>query len=139
VERRPVTNLTGGTMTQADDARPTAATIDEYIAAFPPETQELLERVRAICREEAPAATETISYAIPTFDLDGRHLCHFAGFKKHLSFFPTGQGADAFADELKAYKGGRGTVQIPFGKPLPEDLIRRMVRYRVERVEAGEK
>ncbi len=121
------------------EARPAAQTIDEYIAAFPPETQALLEEVRAVCREEAPDATETISYAIPTFDLKGRHLCHFAAFKSHLSFFPTGQGADAFADELKGYKGGRGTVQFPYSKPLPLDLIRRMVRYRVERVEAGEK
>ena len=118
---------------------PTAKTIDEYIAAFPPETQALLEEVRAACREEAPGATETISYAIPTFDLKGRHLCHFAAFKQHLSFFPTGQGAEAFAEELKAYKGGKGTVQLPYSEPLPLDLIRRMVRYRVERVEAGER
>lgn len=116
-----------------------ATTIDEYIAGFPPETQALLEQVRAVCREEAPAATETISYAIPTFDLHGRHLCHFAAFKQHLSFFPTGQGAEAFADELQAYKGGKGTVQFPYSKPIPFDLIRRMVRHRVERVEAGEK
>jgi uncharacterized protein YdhG (YjbR/CyaY superfamily) len=120
-------------------ARPTAATIDEYIAGFPPETQELLERVRAICREEAPGAAETISYAIPTFDLDGRHLCHFAAFKSHLGFYPTDRGAEAFADELKAYKGGKGTVQFPYKDPLPVDLVRRMVRYRVSQVEAGEK
>jgi uncharacterized protein YdhG (YjbR/CyaY superfamily) len=125
-------------MAQGSVPRPTAKTIDEYIAGFPPGTRTLLQQVRAVCREEAPDAIETISYAIPTFDLAGRHLCHFAAFKSHLSFFPTGQGADAFADELKAYKGGRGTVQFPFGEPLPEDLIRRMVRYRVERVEAGE-
>jgi uncharacterized protein YdhG (YjbR/CyaY superfamily) len=120
-------------------AQATARTIDEYIAAFPAGTQALLEEVRAICREEAPEATETISYAIPTFDLKGRHLCHFAAFKNHLSFFPTGEGAEAFAEELQAYKGGRGTVQFPFGTPLPTDLIRRMVRYRVECVEAGER
>ncbi len=120
-------------------ARPVAGTIDEYVTGFPPETRALLEEIRAACREEAPGATETISYAIPTFDLEGRHLCHFAAFKDHLSFFPTGQGADAFADELKAYKGGRGTVQFPYSEPLPLDLIRRMVRYRVERVRAGEK
>jgi len=117
-------------------ARPAATSIDEYIAGFPPETRELLEEVRALVREEAPDATETISYAIPTFDLDGRHLCHFAAFKQHLSFFPTGQGADAFADELAAYKGGRGTVQFPYGTPLPTDLLRRMVRYRVAQVRA---
>jgi uncharacterized protein YdhG (YjbR/CyaY superfamily) len=120
-------------------ARATATTIDEYMAGFPPETQALLEEVRAVCAEEAPGATETISYAIPTFDLNGRHLCHFAAFKSHLSFFPTGEGAQAFAEELKAYKGGKGTVQFSFGQPLPTDLIRRMVRYRVERIEAGER
>jgi len=119
--------------------RTTAASIDEYIAGFPAETQARLEEVRALIREEAPGATETISYAIPTFDLKGRHLCHFAAFKNHLSFFPTGKGADAFADELKAYKGGRGTVQFPYSQPLPADLVRRIVRYRVGQVEAGEK
>lgn len=120
-------------------ARKTAATIDDYIAGFPPETQARLERIRAICREEAPGATETISYAIPTFDLAGKHLCHFAAFRKHLGFYPTNRGAEAFADELRAYKGGRGTVQFPYKDPLPEDLIRRMVRYRVEQMGAGEK
>ncbi len=119
--------------------RTTAATIEEYIAAFPAEKQARLEEMRAIVREEAPDATETISYAIPTFDLKGRHLCHFAAFTNHLSFFPTGKGAEAFADELKAYKGGRGTVQFPYSQPLPVDLIRRIVRYRVGQVQAGER
>jgi uncharacterized protein YdhG (YjbR/CyaY superfamily) len=119
--------------------RTTAASIDDYIAGFPAEIQARLGEVRALVREEAPDATETISYAIPTFDLKGRHLCHFAAFKNHLSFFPTGKGAEAFADELESYKGGKGTVQFPYAQPLPADLIRRMVRYRVSRVEAGEK
>ena len=120
-------------------SRPTATSIDAYIAGFPPETQDLLEQVRALIRAEAPEATETISYAIPTFDLNGKHLCHFAAFKKHLSFFPTDTGAAAFAAELEPYKGGKGTVQFPYQDPLPVDLIRRMVRYRVAQVEAGEK
>lgn len=114
-----------------------ATTIDEYIAEFPPETRRVLEQMRALIRAEAPEATETISYAIPTFDLDGQHLCHFAAFRDHVSFFPTGSGVAAFADELKAYKGGKGTVQLPYGRPLPEDLIRRMVAYRVAQVRAG--
>jgi uncharacterized protein YdhG (YjbR/CyaY superfamily) len=112
-------------------------TIDDYIAGFPPETQALLQEVRGICREEAPRATETISYGIPTFDLDGRHLCHFAAFKNHLGFYPTDRGAEAFADELTVYKGGKGTVQFSYKDPLPVDLIRRMVHYRVVQVEAG--
>jgi uncharacterized protein YdhG (YjbR/CyaY superfamily) len=115
--------------------RSTATTIDEYITEFPPETQSVLEEVRALIRAAAPGATETISYAIPTFDLDGAHLCHFAAFAKHLSFFPTGSGREAFADELKAYKGGRGTVQFPYGRPLPADLIRRIVEFRVAECE----
>jgi uncharacterized protein YdhG (YjbR/CyaY superfamily) len=115
-------------------SRAAAASIDAYIAGFPPETQALLEQVRALIHAEAPEATETISYAIPTFDLDGKHLCHFAAFKKHLSFFPTDTGAAAFAAELKAYKGGKGTVQFPYGEPLPTDLIRRMVAHRVGQV-----
>jgi uncharacterized protein YdhG (YjbR/CyaY superfamily) len=120
-------------------SRPPAATIDEYIAGFPSETQALLEQVRAICREEAPGAVEAISYAIPTLDLEGRHLCHFAAFKNHIGFYPTDKGAEAFTDELRAYKGGKGTVQFPYGRPLPVDLIRRIVRHRVAQVEAGGK
>ena len=119
--------------------RTTAASTDEYIAGFPHETQARLEEIRALIREEAPGATETISYAIPTFDLDGKHVCHFAAFKSHLSFFPTGKGAEAFADELKAYTGGKGTVQFPYAQPLPADLVRRIVRYRVGQVQAGGK
>jgi uncharacterized protein YdhG (YjbR/CyaY superfamily) len=119
--------------------RTTAVSIDDYIAGFPEETRARLEEVRALILEEAPDATETISYAVPTFDLKGRHLCHLAAFKNHLSFFPTGKGAEAFAEELQSYKGGKGTVQFPYAQPLPADLIRRLVRYRVGQVEAGER
>jgi uncharacterized protein YdhG (YjbR/CyaY superfamily) len=111
-------------------SRPTAHSIDEYIAGFPPETRAMLEEMRAIIRQAAPDATETISYAIPTFDLNG-HLVHFAGFKSHVSFFPTGQGVAAFQAEFALYKGGKGTVQFPLGTPLPTDLIRRVVEFRV--------
>lgn len=118
-------------------SRPPADSIDAYIAEFSAEARAVLEEVRGLIRAEVPEVTETISYAIPIFDLDGRHLCHLAAFKNHLSFFPTGTVADAFADELKGYKGGRGTVQFPYGTPLPADLIRRMVAYRVRRVRGG--
>ena len=117
--------------------RSSTTNIDEYIAEFPPEVRELLERVRALVHEYAPGATETISYAIPTFDLAGRHLVHFAAFAKHLGFYPTGSGMDAFRDELGAYKTSRGTVQFPFDRPLPEELVRRMVEFRVARIEGG--
>jgi uncharacterized protein YdhG (YjbR/CyaY superfamily) len=111
--------------------RPTAGSVDEYIAAFPPETQRVLEQLRGLIRASAPDATETISYAIPTFDLNG-HLVHFAGYEKHVGFYPTGRGVEAFKDELKAYKGGKGSVQFPLDEPLPADLIRRIVQNRVE-------
>ena len=115
-------------------SRPTATSIDAYIAEFPAETRAPLEEIRSLIRAAAPEATETISYAIPTFDLNGGHLVHFAGFKNHVGFYPTGSGVAEFAEELKEYKGGKGTVQFPLGKPLPTDLIRRIVEFRVEQI-----
>jgi uncharacterized protein YdhG (YjbR/CyaY superfamily) len=111
--------------------RSTATTIDEYIAEHPPEVQRVLQEMRARIHEWAPEATESISYAIPTFDLNG-HLVHFAAFKDHVSFFPTGSGVEAFKDELEPYKGGKGTVQFPLQEPIPWDLVRRIVEYRVQ-------
>ena len=112
-------------------ARSTASSIDEYIAGFPAQTQKVLAEMRALIKASAPDATETISYAIPTFDLNGRHLVHFAGYARHVGFYPIPTGLDAFRDELKPYKQGRGSVQFPLGKPLPVDLIRRIVEFRV--------
>lgn len=111
--------------------RSTATAIDAYIAEFPPETQQRLQEIRAIIREVAPTATETMSYAIPTFDLKG-HLVHFAGFKNHIGFYPTSSGIAAFAEELKPYKHAKGSVQFPLSQPLPKDLIRRIVAFRVQ-------
>ena len=111
--------------------RSAARSIDEYIAEFPPETQKLLEEMRTVIRAAAPEATETISYAIPTFDLHGRHLVHFAGFQKHIGFYPVPSAMEAFEDELKPYKSGKGSAQFPVDQPLPIDLIRRIVEFRV--------
>ena len=102
--------------------RSTANAIDEYIAGFPPETQTVLEEMRALIRASAPGATETISYAIPTFDLNGRHLVHFAGFKNHIGFYPVPSGLEAFKEDLRPYKQGKGSVQFPLGQPLPSGL-----------------
>ncbi len=111
--------------------RSNANSIDEYIAGFPPGTRTVLEELRALIRASAPDATETISYAIPTFVLNG-HLVHFAGYEKHIGFYPTGAGIEAFKEELKPYKAGKGSVQFPLGQPMPMDLIRRIVEFRVE-------
>jgi uncharacterized protein YdhG (YjbR/CyaY superfamily) len=116
--------------------RSTARSIDEYIAEFPPQTQTVLQEARALIAAAAPAATETISYAIPTFDLNGRHLVHFAGYERHLGFYPTASGIVAFREELKPYKSAKGSVQFPLDQPLPADLIRRIVAFRVEEVTA---
>ncbi len=112
--------------------RSTANSIDEYIAEFPPETQKVLEDLRTLIKASAPGATETISYAIPTFDLNGRHLVHFAGYKNHIGFYPVPSGLEAFKADLMPYKQGKGSVQFPLGQPLPEDLIRRIVEFRVQ-------
>ena len=112
-------------------SRSSATTIDEYIAEFPPETQAKLEELRALIRSIAPEATETISYAIPTFDLNGKHLVHFAGYAKHIGLYPTPSGMVQFADELTPYRAGKGTAQFPLDEPLPTDLIRRIVEFRV--------
>jgi uncharacterized protein YdhG (YjbR/CyaY superfamily) len=114
--------------------RSTARSIDEYLAEFPPDTRRVLGEVREAIRATAPGATETISYAIPTFDLNGRHLVHFAGFKSHVGFYPTSSGIAAFQDELDSYKSSKGSVQFPLDRPMPFDLIRRIVRFRVEEV-----
>lgn len=114
--------------------RSTASSIDEYIAEFPPETQRVLGQMRALIRELAPGATETISYAIPTFDLAGKHLLHFAGYDKHVGLYPAPSGMEAFKEDLRPYKTGKGSVQFPLNAPLPVDLIRRIVEFRLGEV-----
>ncbi len=111
--------------------RSTAGSTDEYIAEFPPRTRKVLEEVRALIKATAPDATEVMSYAIPTFNLNGRHLVHFAGYERHVGFYPGASGIAAFEAELVAYKHAKGSVQFPFDQPIPADLIRRMVEFRV--------
>ena len=111
--------------------RSTANSIDEYIAEFPPETQKVLKELRALIKATAPDATETISYAVPTFDLNG-HLVHFAGYERHIGLYPGASAVATFKEELKPYKSGKGSVQFPLGQPLPADLVRRIVEFRVE-------
>jgi uncharacterized protein YdhG (YjbR/CyaY superfamily) len=105
--------------------------IDEYIAGFPADIQEILESIRVVIKQAAPDAAETISYQMPTFTLKG-NLVHFAAFKKHIGFYPVPTGIEAFKDELSAYGGGKGSVQFPLDKLMPLDLIRRIVEFRVK-------
>ena len=112
-------------------ATPPPATIDEYIAGFPRDIQVMLERLRKTIGKAAPAATEKISYRIPTFYLNG-NLVHFAAFKHHIGFYPTSSGIGAFRDELGEYNASKGAVQFPLDKPLPLKLVRKIVEYRVK-------
>jgi uncharacterized protein YdhG (YjbR/CyaY superfamily) len=106
--------------------------IDEYIAGFPEETQALLEQMRAIIASAAPEAEESWGYGVPAFDLAGTHMVYFAGFKHHVGLYPTPSGLEAFADELTDFKTAKATVQFPLDEPLPVDLIRRIVEFRVD-------
>jgi uncharacterized protein YdhG (YjbR/CyaY superfamily) len=105
-------------------------TIDEYIVMFPQNVQDILKKLRRGIRQSAPGAEETISYGIPTFKLKG-YLVHFAAYKNHIGFYPTSSGIEAFKKELSSYKRGRGSVQFPLDKPVPFDLVKGIVAYRV--------
>ena len=105
--------------------------IDEYIIQFPVEIQEILQNIRKVIKEAAPEAKEKISYQMPTFDLHG-NLVHFAAYKNHIGFYPAPSGIDAFKEELSQYKGAKGSVQFPLDKPMPYELISKIVKFRVE-------
>jgi uncharacterized protein YdhG (YjbR/CyaY superfamily) len=104
-------------------------TIDEYISTFPEETQVALEKVRQAIHNAAPEATETISYDMPTFDLNGKHLVFFAGWKHHISLYPTPAGDAAFQQELAHYKKVKSTVQFPLDEPIPYDFVEKLVTF----------
>jgi len=104
--------------------------IDEYIATFPEEIQKILEELRATIKASAPDAEEKISYQMPAFFLKG-NLVYFAAFKNHIGFYPRSSGIQAFKHELSIYKGSKGTVQFPIEKPLPLELISKIVKFRV--------
>ena len=105
-------------------------TIDEYVTTFPQDIQEILNKIRSVIKSAAPQAEEKISYQMPTFFLKG-NLVHFAAHKKHIGFYPTPSGIDEFKNELSVYSFSKGAVQFPLGKPIPYDLIARIVRFRV--------
>jgi uncharacterized protein YdhG (YjbR/CyaY superfamily) len=112
-----------------DRAKP--ATISEYIALFPPEVQEILEKIRSTIRSAAPAAQETISYQIPAFTLNGT-LVYFAAFKKHIGFYPPVSGEASLENALSKYAGEKGNLRFPLDQPIPYRLISRIVRLRVK-------
>lgn len=106
-------------------------TIDEYITTFPADVQTRLEKFRRIIHETAPEATEAISYAMPTFKLNGKNLIHFAAFPKHVGLYPLPHTIEAFKDDLVEYKHAKGSIQFPLDQPIPEELIRKIVLFRI--------
>ena len=114
-------------------------TVDEYIRTFPESVQARLNEVRSIIRSKAPGANECISYGMPAYKSNGKPLVYFAAFKSHIGFYATPTGHEAFKDDLKIYKQGKGSVQFPLDQPLPVDLIKRIVTFRVEENNAVQK
>jgi uncharacterized protein YdhG (YjbR/CyaY superfamily) len=113
-------------------------TIDEYIAQFEPEIQEILQAIRKLIHEVAPDAIESISYQMPAFSLNKKPLAYFAVFKRHIGFYPAPIGIDEFKQELSIYKQGKGSVQFPLNKPIPFDLIEKIARFRKETIKKME-
>lgn len=105
--------------------------IDNYISQFPEEVQTILNEIKNVIKEAAPEATEKISYQMPTFYLHG-NLVHFAAYKKHIGFYPSPSGIDAFKEEISIYKWAKGSVQFPLDKPIPYDLIKKITEFRVK-------
>jgi uncharacterized protein YdhG (YjbR/CyaY superfamily) len=107
-----------------------AADIDEYIAGFPTEVQKLLQKIRKTIKKAAPSAEEAISYAIPTFKLNG-NLVHFAAYQNHIGLYPAPRGVAEFEVEMERYGGGKGTARFPLDEPIPYELIARITTFRV--------
>ena len=107
------------------------STIDEYIAIFPENVQSILSELRSVIKKTAPDAKEKISYQMPTFTMNG-NLVHFAGYDKHIGFYPTPSAIEKFKNELRDYKTSKGAIQFPIDKALPYELIIRIVEFRVK-------
>lgn len=114
--------------------RKTPTGVDEYILSFPVATQKKLRQVRSAIKKVAPKAEEKISYGIPAFRISGEYLIYFAAFANHLSLYPAPRNSPEFRDELRAFKGGKGTMQMPLDESIPASLIQRIVRFRLGEV-----
>src|SRR5712664_2765538 len=109
-------------------------TIDEYIESFPENVQSVLEKLRATVQEAAPEAVESISYDMPTFKLNGERLVYFSAWKNHIGLYSIPEGNEAFRKELSPYAGEKGSLRFPLDKPVPEDLVKKMVRLRLKEI-----
>jgi uncharacterized protein YdhG (YjbR/CyaY superfamily) len=105
--------------------------IDEYVALWPLEIRKKLKQIRSVIKKSVPDAEERISYRMPMFYLNGV-LVYFAAFKNHIGFFPTAKGVNEFKKELKEYKTTKGTIHFPYDKPIPLELVKKIVLFRAE-------
>jgi uncharacterized protein YdhG (YjbR/CyaY superfamily) len=105
------------------------STIDEYIADYPKNIQDILQKIRKVIHQAVPEAEEAIAYGIPTFKLQG-NLVHFGAYPNHIGFYPAPSGISAFKNELAPYQRGKGTLQFPLDQPIPFDLITKITKFR---------
>lgn len=116
-------------------ATPLYANIDDYIEQFPTEVQKKLTELRKIILDAAPDAEEVISYQMPAFKVNGERIVYFAGYKKHIGFYPFPSGVEEFERITGQYsKSGKGTIQFLLDQELPADLIKKIVKFRIEEV-----
>ena len=106
--------------------------IDEYIAACPPESQNYLQQIRKLIHSLVPDAKEKISYQMAAFERNGKNLIHFAGWKQHVSLYPVPAGSEAFERQIAKYAGGKGTLKFPLDEPLPIKLIERVIKLHLD-------
>ncbi len=109
-------------------------TIDAYIADFPKDVQKVLEQVRETIKKAAPGVEEKISYAIPAFTINKTNLVYFAGYKNHVGLYPAPTGNALFEKDFAGYKTGKGSIQFPLEKPMPLDLITKIVQFRMKEI-----
>ena len=114
-------------------------TIDEYIGSFPEHVQRVLEKLRATVREATPEALEPISYDMPTFNLNGERLVYFSAWKNHIGFYSIPEGNEAFKKELSPYAGEKGSLRFPLDKPIPYDLVKKIVMFRMREIQQKRK
>ena len=114
-------------------------TIDEYIESFPENVQDILEKLRDTVRKAAPGAAESISYQMPTFKLDKNKLVYFSAWKNHIGLYSIPRGNEAFRKQLSPYEGEKGSLRFPLEKPIPYDLVRKIVIFRMKEIQDEKK
>lgn len=122
------------------DRSPSVKTIDEYISGFPEDVQEILQNIRKTIRKAVPEAEETISYKMPTFNLNGTYLVYFAAWKTHIGLYPRTAGMEAeFAQELSGLMSSKGTIKFPLTKPISYELIGKIAAFRAKEIRENQK